>query len=150
MDLDAATREGVQDDLRAYLGTVPKEQLVGISCIADGADAIFAEVVLECGGRLHVILPSSDYRATKVKSTYLGRFDALLSRAVDVEIMHETANREAYEAANDRLLSACDVLVAVWDGIQSEKVGGTATTAAKARALGKPVVRIWREAYRRT
>lgn len=36
--------------------------LVGVSCIARGADSVFAQVVLDVGGRLEVVLPSRNYR----------------------------------------------------------------------------------------
>jgi hypothetical protein len=49
---------------------------------------------------------------------------------------HETANRQAYEAANAVLLERADRLVAVWTGIGG---GGTAETIALARAAGTPV-----------
>ena len=51
--------------------------LVGVSCLARGADQIFAEVVLEAGGRLEVVLPSVDYREAKVKPYNLDQFDDL-------------------------------------------------------------------------
>ncbi len=41
------------------------DQLVGVSCIAKGSDTLFAEAVLEAGGRLVVVLPSQDYRQAK-------------------------------------------------------------------------------------
>jgi len=150
MDLDAATREGVRSDLRAYLSRFSQQQLVGISCIAEGADAIFAETVLELGGSLHVVLPSADYRDAKVKPHYRAEFDALISRASAVTVMATTANREAYQAANDSIISNCDTLVAVWDGVLEQKNGGTAGTVESAKASGKPVVRIWRDGFTRT
>lgn len=88
-------------------------RLVGVSCIAKGADALFAEAVLEVGGRLVVVMPSEDYRGAKVKSDHLPIFDRLLEAAAEVVVMdHKSANREAYEAANRELLRRADRLVA--------------------------------------
>ncbi|GAU68072.1 hypothetical protein SSP35_06_01570 [Streptomyces sp. NBRC 110611] len=42
-------------------------ELVGVTCLARGSDTLFAEAVVEAGGRLVVILPSRDYREAKVK-----------------------------------------------------------------------------------
>lgn len=59
---------------------------------------------------------------------------------------NETANRDAYEAANRELLTRADVLVAVWDGSPpSGKGGGTADTVQDARAAGLPVEVVWPE-----
>ncbi|MCC5697618.1 hypothetical protein LH612_31175, partial [Klebsiella pneumoniae] len=38
------------------------ESLIGLSCIADGADALFARAVLDQGGSLIVVVPAANYR----------------------------------------------------------------------------------------
>ena len=37
--------------------------LMGISCLAEGADQLFARIVLEHGGDLEVVIPAEDYSA---------------------------------------------------------------------------------------
>jgi hypothetical protein len=37
--------------------------VTGLSCLADGADQIFARAVTDLGGKLEVIIPASEYRA---------------------------------------------------------------------------------------
>ena len=126
--------------------------LIGVSCIARGADSLFAEAVLEVGGRLVVVLPSRDYRKTKVKPDHAPVFDRLRGAAAEVVTMpYETAGRAAYEAANSELLRRADRLIAVWDGSPpSGKGGGTADTVAEARAAGLPVDVVWPEGAART
>jgi hypothetical protein len=36
--------------------------LVGISCLADGADQLFARAVVDMGGALEVVIPAERYR----------------------------------------------------------------------------------------
>ncbi|WFB09471.1 hypothetical protein LRS74_22310 [Streptomyces sp. LX-29] len=121
--------------------------LVGISCIAKGADSLFAEAVLAVGGRLVVVIPSRDYRQAKVKPEHAATFDRLVAAAGDVLVMpHETANRQAYEAANAELLQRADRLVAVWNGQPpTGKGGGTADVVLVAREAGIPVDVVWPE-----
>jgi hypothetical protein len=117
--------------------------LVGVSCIARGADSVFAEAVLWLGGSLEVILPSRDYRTAKVKPDHAGLFASFIDRAARVLVMdHEHANRDAYESANDALLSTVDELLGVWDG-QAGTRSGTADVVAEARRRGVPVTVIW-------
>ncbi|MDA0565117.1 hypothetical protein LG943_12415 [Streptomonospora sp. S1-112] len=124
--------------------------LVGLSCLARGADQIFAEVVLEVGGKLEVVLPSVDYREAKVKPDNLEQFDSLLMRSTLVRYMpHRTAGREAYEAANEAILGGIDRLVAVWDGQPSGGRGGTGDAVEAARGRGVPVDVVWPEGARR-
>ncbi|MFF3554321.1 hypothetical protein ACFYXL_13000 [Streptomyces tsukubensis] len=121
--------------------------LTGVSCIAAGADSLFAEAVLEAGGRLVVVVPSRDYRAAKVKPGHAELFDRLHGAAAEVVVMpNETADRTAYESANRELLARAERLVAVWDGTPpSGKGGGTADTVLEAQAAGIPVDIVWPE-----
>src|SRR5262249_20114982 len=120
------------------------QNLVGISCIAAGADSIFAEAVLSVGGELEVVIPSSDYRARKVQPDHAAQFDNLINRASKVRVMpFDVSNREAYEAANDVLLSTCDQLFAIWDGGTAVDKGGTGSVVEEARSRGLPVTIIW-------
>jgi hypothetical protein len=128
------------------LAPYPSEELVGISCIARGADSIFAEAVLKVGGALEVVLPCNNYRKQKVKPDYLSQFDSLIQRAATVRVMpFADANRAAYEAANEELLSHCDQLFAVWDGQAGVDRGSTASVVAQARSRSVPVEVIWPE-----
>ena len=108
--------------------------LTGISCLARGADSVFAEAVLEQGGTLEVILPSADYRVSMVKPDHAAQFDSLISRAALVRVLpFQQADRDAYEAANGMMLDSCDELFAVWDGLPGTAKGGTASVVAEAR-----------------
>jgi hypothetical protein len=133
----------VFEALRSHLRQVA-EEVVGVSCIARGADSLFAEAVLDLGGELEVVLPSRDYREAKVKPDHAEQFDTLLAKAARVRIMDfDHADREAYVAANEAVLGSVDQLVAVWDGQPSTGAGGTADVVEEAQARGLPVAVIW-------
>jgi hypothetical protein len=132
--------KAIADALAPYVGN----ELIGISCIARGADSIFAQAVLDLGGTLEVVLPAANYRAAKVKSDQAPQFDELLRRASIVRVMpFAEANREAYEAANEAILSSCDTLIAVWDGQGAVDQGGTGAVVQEARSRGMRVEVIW-------
>ncbi|MGH4010570.1 MAG: hypothetical protein ACRDTH_20830 [Pseudonocardiaceae bacterium] len=134
--------EAITDALAAYAG----DELTGISCIARGADSIFAQAVLDVGGELEVLLPAAGYREQKVKPDHAPQFDELMRRATTVRVMpFEEANRVAYEATNEVLVSTCDTLFAVWDGQSGMDKGGTAAVVEYARSCGVPVEVIWPE-----
>ncbi|MCH6163136.1 hypothetical protein [Streptomyces marispadix] len=145
MDLSHAAGPAVRAELEKRLAGYDPAQLTGVSCIARGSDSLFAEAVLAVGGRLVVVVPSADYRQAKVKPDHAPTFDRLHAAAREVLVMpHETANRQAYEAADAVLLERADRLMAVWDGQPpSGKGGGTADVVAMARAAGLPVDVVW-------
>ncbi|MGW5877505.1 hypothetical protein ACWFMI_13280 [Nocardiopsis terrae] len=124
--------------------------LVGVSCLARGADQLFAEAVLRAGGGLEVVLPSVDYREAKVKPDNLERFDTLLMCSTLVRYMpHRTADRAAYADANEAVLGGIDRLFAVWDGRPAGGRGGTGDAVGAARERGVPVDVLWPGGARR-
>jgi hypothetical protein len=119
-------------------------ELVGITCLARGADQVFARIVLDLGGSIEVVLPAGDYRARKVKPDNAIEFDTLIQRASKVHTMpFQRSSRDAYMAASDHVLGAIDALLAVWDGGPAGGYGGTADVVAAAHERGLPVTIIW-------
>lgn len=152
MDLPPDVAALVTSALRESLEPHAGPDLIGVSCLAVGADQLFAAVILDLGGNLEVVLPSQDYRERKVRPNNLETFDLLLGRAAKVQYMaFSKASREAYDAANNAVLTSCDCLYAVWDGQPPGGQGaGTADTVLEARRRGLPVEVIWPTgAYRR-
>ncbi|UGT44240.1 hypothetical protein LTV02_12965 [Nocardia yamanashiensis] len=144
MNITADTAVLVYDEITRMLAAAgPSSELVGISCIARGADSVFAQAVLDLGGRLEVVLPCRSYRERKVKPDHAEQFDALLARADVVNVLDfDVAGAEAYEAANESLVGSSDRLIAVWDGKPSEQ-GGTGTVVEFAQSKGVPVDVVW-------
>ncbi|GAA2291251.1 hypothetical protein [Streptomyces violaceusniger] len=145
MDLTEESVALVRGELDKLLAAYDPVGLVGVSCIAKGSDSLFAEAVLAVGGSLVVVVPSRDYRQAKVKPDHAATFDRLVEAADEVLVMpYDTANRQAYEAANAVLLERADRLMAVWDGRPpSGKGGGTADVVEQARGAGVPVDVVW-------
>jgi hypothetical protein len=136
----------ISDALKPYAGMT----LTGISCIAQGADSIFARVVLDLGGRLEVLVPAENYRAMKVPPDYAREFDELIDKAAAVRVLpFADADPEAYEAANQEMVEVSDLVLAVWDGNHGGGRGSTASTVEYARAKGVPVEVIWPEGAQR-
>jgi hypothetical protein len=134
----------VVNDIRAALAGHQPSELVGVTCLARGADQVFARVVIDLGGTVEVVLPAADYRDRKVKPDNTADFDALIGKAATVHTMpFAESNREAYMAASEHVLSTVDALVAVWDGGPSGGHGGTADVVDAARERGLPVTVVW-------
>ena len=151
MDLSEGSVELIRDDLLAHLGALGTgEGITGISCLARGADSVFAEAVLDSGGSLEVVLPSPHYREKKVKADHAPVFDRLIEEATHVHTLpFDEVNRDAYEAANELLIDTCDRLFAVWDG-EAGRRSGTATVVEHARAKNLSVTVIWPTGASRT
>ncbi|GAB3999397.1 hypothetical protein GCM10029992_28060 [Glycomyces albus] len=129
MNLTAATADLVRDALKAELAQYDPADLVGVSCIAEGADSIFAQAVIDAGGRLEALLPAPDYRDTRVSEAHLPAFDALVEAAAETRYVAEVSSMQAYDQANATMLESVDRMLAVWDGQPSPdwKTGGLRT-----------------------
>ena len=142
--VDGEVAEWVTRRLTERLGAVAGARLHGITCLAEGADQIFAQVVLALRGTFEVVLPARDYAARMALTDNAPTFAALLRRARSVQTMpFETSGREAYLAASRAMLDRCDLVLAVWDGRPSRRVGDTADVVAKAREQNLPVEVLW-------
>lgn len=137
--VDAALREEIA-------GT---RDVVGLSCIADGADSLFAQAVLDQRGDLVVIVPAARYREG-LPEEHHPVYDALLARASDVvRLGHVESTSQSHMDASIDMIERADRLVAVWDGKPARGYGGTADIVDAARDRGLPVTVIWPEGARR-
>jgi hypothetical protein len=117
-----------------------------VSPIADGADQIAAEVALERGWELQVILPfqREAYRATLANHGARERFDALVRRAACVlELPGDTAQGlEAYVMTGRATVAHCDLMIAIWDGLPPRGRGGTGEVVQLALTKGTAIVHV--------
>jgi hypothetical protein len=139
----------VDQALRAEVGRYAGGDLVGISCLADGADQIFARAVVDSGGSLEVIVPAVHYRDALPDHAHRA-YDELMSRAVAVHRMdHVESTSQSHMDASIEMLKRADRLFAVWDGMPARSFGGTADVVSHAREIGVPITVIWPEGAHR-
>ncbi|MCK9893139.1 hypothetical protein MXD60_00775 [Frankia sp. AgB32] len=140
----------VAAELRRVLRPLAAGGFAGISCLADGADTVFADVVLQLGGRLISVIPAAGYREFQ-PAAHLGDFDRLLSSSAEVRRQDRPMpDLASLMDASRALVDASDQILAVWDGLPARGFGGTADVVDYARRRSRPVQIIWpRGAVRR-
>jgi hypothetical protein len=147
--LEAQTKQLVREQIRLSLSGSGKD-IVGITSLAAGADQIFAETVLEVGGRIHAILPCKQIERSFDKAEDLTRYRALLAVASEVVTMpFDEPSEEAYWSAGREIVDRAQRVIAVWDGKPAAGLGGTADVVDYARSVGKHVEIIWPQGARR-
>jgi hypothetical protein len=140
--LNACTTNLIDQAIREKLSEHAAD-LTGLSCLADGADQIFARAVLDLGGMLEVVIPAEEYRAGLPAETQ-SEYDDLLTRAVSVHRLPFTeSTSQSHMAASKLMIDESDELYAVWDGNPARAYGGTADVVAYARDNDMPVQVIW-------
>ncbi len=140
--LPADTAALIDQALRAALA-VHRGDVTGLSCLADGADQIFARAIVDGGGRIEAIIPAIRYR-DRLPARCRTEYDSLLAAAAVVRRLPFTEPTPASEmAASQMMIDEADELYAVWDGLPARGYGGTADVVAYAREHGVPVLVIW-------
>jgi hypothetical protein len=144
--LNATTSTLVGTAIRENLhGSHRGGDLVGVTCLADGADTIFAQAVRDLGGAIEVIVPAARYREG-LPVEHHPTYDRLLAAASAVyRLDYEESDSEAHMAASLRMIDMISELFAVWDGKPARGYGGTADVVAAASRKGRSVVVLWPE-----
>ncbi|MFH8515018.1 hypothetical protein ACH4CE_07820 [Streptomyces gelaticus] len=141
--LPSEVAEQVRAGLAAQIEALDTTELVAVSCIADGPDAWWAQIALDAGAKLEVVIPATEYRAG-LPAWYHTEYDQLLSKAADVHCTGLTeSTSEAHQAGSEILVRISDHLLAVWDGKPARGFGGTADVVSHAREVGVPVTILW-------
>jgi hypothetical protein len=144
-DLRADEIPGIRDRVRDLFLDIQARfshrKLRLLSPLAEGADRLVANVALELGMELCVVMPMphSVYQADFSSAESIDEFDALYARADDVYELPIARNgtiesisqpgraRDLQYAQSGVFLSAhCHILLALWDGKLSGQLGGTA------------------------
>lgn len=140
--IPATAQPDIERDLRSLMADLA-QPLTGYTCLAPGADQMFARVVLELGGRVSAIIPCVGYAESldPGERTVLGE---LLAEASTTEFLDfPRPSEEAYMAAGRRVVDQSDLLIAVWDGQPARGPGGTADVVQYAGARGTRIIRVW-------
>ena len=118
-------------------------RLIVLSPLAEGADRLVATEVLRLpNSSLRVVLPLEieEYRKDFKSPASIAEFQDLLDRAELVKVLAPAENREmAYKSVGRYVVDHCDFLIALWDGNETHKQGGTAEIVTYARNKHKPL-----------
>lgn len=145
--LPSDTEQLVDAAIREEIAGTP--DVIGLSCLADGADSLFAQAVLDHGGDLVVLVPASRYR-DGLPGDHHVVYDSLMARASDVvRLSHVESTSQSHMDASIDMIDRADRLVAVWDGEPARGYGGTADIVDAAREREMPITVIWPEGARR-
>jgi len=121
-----------------------------LSSVAEGADTLCAKLALDEGFRLTVPMPmpAMEYRKDFSESAS-AEYDKLLSLADEVFVVPpdesppENPSRGFwYKNAGLYIVKHCDVLLAVWDGVEKDAPDGAGTweTVKVAQQKNKPLI----------
>lgn len=115
-----------------------KSIIFGYSSLAVGTDQIFADAVLDAGGKLIAVIPMENY-ASHFEDEPFKEYERLLAMAQIIDLRSKKVDEGAFLDAGKWIARDVDRMVAVWDGARAAGRGGTADIVAYAMSLGRQV-----------
>jgi hypothetical protein len=110
----------------------------GISCLAGGADQIFARTLIELGIKHVAVVPMVSYEAYFSPSTNC-EYLSLRKKSKIVELRQKTSPMSAFLAAGKYVVDFSDAMIACWDEESARDIGGTADIVTYCLAVGRPL-----------
>jgi hypothetical protein len=115
----------------------------GYTCLAKGADQIFAEVLGRMCVPYSAIVPSRQYDTTFTTVAAKLSFQTLLAAASEsIALEFSFPSEDAFFAGGQEVVSRADLIVAVWDGQPAKGRGGTGDIVALARENARRVIHL--------
>lgn len=113
------------------------------SCLAEGADQVFAEVAVEAGLALKVVVPCEGYGGAFKSDSAKSNYEALKAKALAIdELAYAAPSEDAFMAAGEHIVNNVTLLFAVWDGQKAPGNGGTDDVVAFAVSRGVNVLHL--------
>lgn len=131
----------VKGEMDALLTKLP-EPIIGLTCLAVGADSLFAQLVLQHHGSIEAVLPFPGYKAT-LQAHEFNEHRRLLDHAARVTTLRrQSTDEESYFVAGKSVVDLADLVIAVWDGKPAKGLGGTGDIVKYARQRKKAMVHL--------
>lgn len=106
----------------------------GYTCLAKGADQLFADIVLKNKIDLVSIIPCEEYEKTFSDFKSLNDFKFFLNKSSKIiKMPFEMPTEAAFFNASKYLITKIDLLIAIWDGKNAKGLGGTADVVQQAK-----------------
>ena len=131
--------------VRATLDRLIEDSRVteGFTCLADGADQLYAELLAKKGIPYTPILPCRRYEAVFQDEGARERFHTLLSAASKIVWLDfDRPCQAAFFEAGKEVVDRSDMVCAVWDGQPARGLGGTADVVSYALTRRVPVIHL--------
>lgn len=128
--------EELKDEIRRL------KPIMAYSCLAIGADQLFAKIIFVEGIQLTAIIPCKEYQKT-FNNSDLDDYTKALKRSVKIyELDFFECSEYAFLQAGKHMVQKSDIIFAIWDGKKAKGLGGTADIVEYAISVGKTVIHL--------
>jgi hypothetical protein len=138
---DRAAAAWVKDTLAGLV--VENKVSQGFTCLAKGADQLFAAVLAEINIAFTAIIPCIDYETAfdnqAARNDYR-RFLRMAAERIKLDFPHPS--EKAFFEGGKKVVECSDLIFAVWNGKPAKGLGGTGDIVCFSKQVGKSVTHI--------
>ena len=114
----------------------------GYTCLATGADELFAELLKQNNIRYTAVIPCANYETT-FEHSVLQNFLFLKHNASKlIELKYTQPSEKAFNEAGKLVVDNSEILFAVWDGEEAEGLGGTGDIVKYAKSKNRKIIHL--------
>jgi len=112
------------------------------SCLAIGADQLFARIILANNIPLIAVTPCRKYEQT-FDINNIKLYKNLVAQTVSrIQLDFDSPSEEAFYEAGKTVVNNSDLVFAFWDNLPAKGLGGTADIVSYAKKLNKKVIHL--------
>jgi len=131
----------VEQALRSAVAELA-EPIEGFSSLAARLDRAFAQLLLDAGSALYVVVPHAGY-ADLLAPDAAEEFRRLVARATEVFELGRRGDRaEQFLHVGRYIVDSVHTLFAVWDGHPAQGAPGIADVVEYAQSVGRPIIHL--------
>jgi hypothetical protein len=139
-NLTAAETNWLKEELIIEIKRMKIEE--AYSCLAIGADQLFASVILANNIPLVAVTPCKKYEKT-FDDKHIELYKTLVRQATNKILLDfEYPSEEAFYEAGKTVVNKSDVVFAFWNNLPSKGLGGTADIVSIAEKLNKKIIHL--------
>lgn len=110
------------------------------SCLAIGADQLFASIIFENKIPFVAIIPCKNYEQT-FDQKHIKLYNSFVKQATNViQLDFKIPSEEAFYEAGKTVVNKSDVVIAIWNNLPAKGLGGTADIVEYAKMKNKKII----------
>ncbi len=135
-------KRSVKRIFKKYKSIYPDKNLILLSPLAEGADILVAEAAKEMGIKLWVVIPFKQrcYLKTFDDKKNINKYKKLKnysSKFITLNCCIKGGYTKCYKHLGEKVVDLSDILIALWDCKESDKIGGTAQIVKYIKGIKK-------------
>ena len=138
--IDTATIDWLTKEVENEIKKMKIEE--AYSCLAIGADQLFAKIILAHKISLIAIIPCREYEQT-FNSDDIEIYKSFINHATNkIQLAFDSPSEEAFYEAGKTVIKNSDVIFAFWNNLPAKGLGGTADIVSYAKTLNKQIIHL--------